>query len=48
MDCVDTPCATVVLTFWYFQEALSEFEVVNMEGKTPDALTVCTRFVVTS
>lgn len=39
---------TVVhFTFWFLQEALSEFEVVNIEGKTPDALTVCTTLVVT-
>lgn len=31
------------LTLWSLQEALSEFEVVNMEGKTSDALTVCTK-----
>lgn len=32
----------VLRNFVFFQEALSEFEVVNMEGKTSDALTVCT------
>lgn len=38
----------VLFTFWSLQEALSEFEVVNMEGKTSsDALTVCKSLVVT-
>ena len=31
-----------LLTFCFLQEALSEFEVVNMDGKTTDALTVRT------
>lgn len=31
------------VTLWSLQEALSEFEVVNMEGKTSEALTVRTR-----
>lgn len=37
----------VLFTFWSLQEALSEFEVVNMEGKTSDALTVCNSLIVT-
>ena len=32
----------VLLTFWSFQET-TEFEVANMDGKTPDALTVRTQ-----
>ncbi len=37
----------VLLTFCSSQEASSEFEVVNMDGKTSDALTVRTRFFET-
>lgn len=29
-------------TVLYFQEASSELEVANIDGKTADALTVCT------
>lgn len=44
---MDTACTMVLLTFWSLQEASSEFEVVNIDGKTSDALTVRTRFFVT-
>lgn len=37
----------VLLPCWSLQEALSEFEVVNMDGKTTDALTVRTILYVT-
>lgn len=36
----------VLFTFLALQEALSEFEVVNMEGKTSDALIVCNSLLV--
>uniref|UniRef100_A0A3Q1H7F1 TNFAIP3-interacting protein 1 n=1 Tax=Anabas testudineus TaxID=64144 RepID=A0A3Q1H7F1_ANATE len=36
----ETQSIMVLFTFWSLQEALSEFEVVNIEGKTSDALTV--------
>lgn len=32
----------VLFILWSLQEASPEFEVVNMDGKTTDALTVCT------
>ncbi len=43
---MDTACTIVLLTFWSLQEATSEFEVENMDGKTTDALTVRTRLFV--
>lgn len=45
---MDTTCTVVLLTFWSLQEASSEFEVVHMDGKTSDALTVRTTFSVTN